>query len=166
MKLSDLYLTPENHFVAMEYYGLILNRTFLILLLDNNFIGIVANGLVGAKIYSDPLTAFITDRLVVSGDVYDSYSYLKNSYLMKMKRVNLLTDDLTKIQRANFRYSIREITNVKYNPRKKWGMGDYPHDGRIYLKLNDKMREFIILGNQSGGAIAKMIKSLIGSTEE
>jgi len=163
MKLSDLHFTPENHFVAMEYYGLILNRTFLILLVENNFIGILANGLISAKNYSDPLTAFVTDRLAVSGDIHDPYSYLKNSYLMKMEGVNLLTDDLTEIRRANFRYPIREISGVTYDARKKWGMGIYPHDGRIYMKLGDKRREFIIPGNQSGQAIADRIKSRISS---
>jgi hypothetical protein len=163
MKLSDLHLSPENHFVAMEYYGLILNRTFLILLVENNFIGMVANGLVGTKNHADPLTALVTDLIAVSGDISDPYSYVKNSYLMQMKGVNLLTDDLTKIRRANFRYSFDEIADVTYDARKKWGMGYYPHDGRIYLTLGDKKREFIILGNQSGQSIVNRIKTRISS---
>jgi hypothetical protein len=163
MKLSDLHLSPGNHFIAMEYYGLILNRTFLILLVESNFIGIVANGLISVKNNSDPLNAFVTNRLAVSGDLYDPHSYLNNNYLMKMEGVNLLTDDLTKIRRANFRYSIDAIADIKYDARKKWGMGNYPHDGRIYMKLSSKRREFIILGNQSGQAIANRIQSRVSS---
>ena len=42
---------------------------------------------------------------------------------------------------------------------KKWGMGYYPHDGKVYVKTkNGKKKEFIILGSQSGKEIENWIK--------
>jgi len=37
MKLIDFELKGENHFIAMQYYGLIFNRTFLVVI-TNDFI--------------------------------------------------------------------------------------------------------------------------------
>lgn len=35
-----------------------------------------------------------------------------------------------------------------------WGMGYYPHDGKVYIKTKDfRKREFIILGAQSGQSV-------------
>ena len=45
MKLKDIELTDKNHFIAMEYYYLILNRTFLVIKTKGFLIGIEGNGL-------------------------------------------------------------------------------------------------------------------------
>jgi hypothetical protein len=38
-------------------------------------------------------------------------------------------------------------------------MGEYPHDGKVYVTTKDgKRREFIILGNQSGESIKKFFE--------
>lgn len=49
MKFEDFELKDNNHFVAMQYYGLILNRTFLVLLTNDLLIGIKVNGLVSVE---------------------------------------------------------------------------------------------------------------------
>ena len=49
MKFKDFALKSDNHFVAMQYYGLILNRTFLVILTNNELIGIKVNGLVSVE---------------------------------------------------------------------------------------------------------------------
>jgi hypothetical protein len=54
MKIGDFEFTDKNHFVAMEYYWLILNRTFLILLMEDQLIGIKVHGPIGVE-SSDPL---------------------------------------------------------------------------------------------------------------
>ena len=154
MRLFDFKLIEGNHFVAMEYYGLILNRTFLILLAETHMIGVVANGLISVRSAADPLTSIITDALSVHGDLHNPLSYLKEKYLNRVKNLNLLGDDFLKINRANFRIRFDEISEVTYDPRKKWGMGYYPHDGKVYVTTHGNRREFIILGDQSGRAIA------------
>jgi hypothetical protein len=53
---------------------------------------------------------------------------------------------------------LSDIKSAIYNPSKKFGMGYYPHDGRVIIETFDnKKREFIILGNQSGESIANFI---------
>ena len=65
---------------------------------------------------------------------------------------------LFRSNKANFKIKLSDIKEVHYNPNKKFGMGPYPHDGRVTIKTNDnRKREFIILGNQSGQKIANWI---------
>ena len=163
MKLSDIELTKGNHFIAMQYYGLILNRTFLVLITENYLIGIVANGLVSVKGGGDSLTRQITTHLAIDGDLENPLSYLNEKYLEKANCLNLLRDNLSKKNKSNFRYELREIESVKYDPKKKWGMGYYPHDGKVYIKINGKSHEFIVLGNQSGFEIQEFITNSINS---
>ena len=158
MLLSDFKLIEGNHFVAMEYYGLILNRTFLILLTDTYMLGAVANGLVSAQASGDPLTSIIIHSMAIHGDVQNPLSYVKEKYLRRLGSIDLLGEDFLEAHRANFRIAFSEIDEVSYNPRKKWGMGEYPHDGRVYVTVNWTKREFIILGDQSGEAIAIWIR--------
>jgi hypothetical protein len=44
MTLQEFGLREENHFVAMEYYRLIMNRTFLVLLTPEYLVGLKVNG--------------------------------------------------------------------------------------------------------------------------
>ena len=128
MRLTDFKLVEGNHFVAMEYYALILNRTLLVLLTETSLIGVVANGLVSVRIGAGPLTSIITENLSIHGDLDNPLSYLKDKYLNRARHVDLLGDELLKLNRANFRMRFDEISEVTYDPRKKWGMGYYPHD--------------------------------------
>ena len=64
--------------------------------------------------------------------------------------------------KANFRINISEINHIYYDPKKKWGMGNYPHDGKIYIEtFNGKRKELIILGGQSGQGIVDWITNLL-----
>lgn len=165
MRLADFKLDEGNYFVAMEYYALMLNRTLLILLTETHLIGIVANGLVSVRSSADPLTAIITGDLSIGGDLDNPLSYLNEKYLNRAKNLDLLGDDLLKINRANFRIRFDEISSVTYDPRKKWGMGYYPHDGKVYVLMHGKKREFIVLGIQSGRDIANWIATKSGADD-
>lgn len=159
MRLTDIELINGNHFIVMQYYGLIFNRTYLVLIAQDHLIGIVANGLVSVKGGGDYLSRQITTRLAIDGDINNPFSYLNEKYLEKASGLHLLNDDLTENNRSNFRYKYNEIVSVDYDPRKKWGMGYYPHDGKVYVKTSDEMYEFIVLGDQSGLAIAELINN-------
>ena len=74
MKLKDIELTNTNHFIAMQYYGLILNRTYLVLITSNHLIGLVANGLASVQ-GGDPLTSVLTSKMAVDGDLMNPLSY-------------------------------------------------------------------------------------------
>ncbi len=159
MKFKDIELNDENHFVGMEYYFLILNRTFLIIKINNNLIGILGNGMISTEGGKDILTRKITSSLAVKGDLTNPNTYLKNKYLEKIDDVDLLDGSILNENKANFIIKIKDIKEVKYNSNKKFGMGAYPHDGRITIEThnNNKIREFIILGNQSGQKISNWI---------
>lgn len=156
MKIADFEFKDGNHFVAMEYYRLILNRTYLVILADDKLIGLVVNGLVSVE--SHGKGAIISNQMAISGDLTNPYAYIKGSYFGKIKNLDLFGDELLKANKANFRINRDDISNAVYDSGKKWGMGNYPHDGKVYLATKGgKKREFIILGNQNGNDIANWL---------
>lgn len=158
MKLKELVLTEHNHFVAMEYYYLILNRTYLVIKTSGYLIGIQANGMVSVEGGKDILTRQVTAAMAVKGDLNNPYSYIKNSYLQKVWELDLLDGSILQAGKANFIIKQSDIQSAVYNPAKKFGMGPYPHDGRVTIEtFEQQKREFIILGNQSGEHIAQLI---------
>jgi hypothetical protein len=160
MKLKDYELKAGNHFVAMEYYHLIMNRTFLVLILDDFLLGLQVNGIISVQGGGDPFTRAITKNMAIQDDLQNPYSYLKGSYLRKIENLNIYEDDILKMEKPNFKINRNEIKSVTYDERKKWGMGYYPHDGKVYVKmLNGQEREFIILGAQSGKEIENWIQN-------
>jgi len=152
---NESALDKTKYFIAMEYYGLILNRTFLIVYGTNYLIGIKVNGLVSADNPSAPLGSLIVSPIVIKGDLDDPLSYVKR--VDALKNIDLENEELLIKHNSDFHLSYKEILDVRYDPKKKWGMGYYPHDGKVYVITNTKKREFIILGNQSGKKIADAI---------
>jgi hypothetical protein len=151
MRITEFEFTSGNHFVTMEYYWLILNRTFLILITDKELIGIKVHGPIGVE-SSDALVNILP--LTVDGDLQNPYSYISAKYIEKIKNIDLQSNDFLRADGSNFRINKSDIVETTYDKRKKWGMGYYQHDGKVYLKTRDgKKREFIILGSQSGQEI-------------
>ena len=158
MTLKNFDLKDDNHFIAMEYYKLILNRTFLILLTQDYLIGLKANGLVSVESGGNIFAKEISKSLSVRGDLTNPYSYVKEKYIREIENENLLDNSITLKSKTNFTINRNDIRNAYYDPKKKWGMGYYPHDGKVFIETtNIKKREFIILGNQSGHKIANLI---------
>jgi hypothetical protein len=159
MTLKDFQFNSNNHFVAMEYYRLILNRTFVVLITGEYLIGVQANGLVSIETNHDPLLNATIGSLAIRGDLTNPYSYIKSKYFRKIENEDLTGPGLLSRNKINFRINRKEIKRVDYDSSKKWGMGYYPHDGKVYVETFDgKKREFIILGNQSGSDIATLIE--------
>lgn len=136
-------------FVAMEYYGLALNRCFVISLDGETLRGVQCRGLTGAAGGHDLLARFLNRRFAVPGDLHDPSSYID-------PRLR------TRPRRADFAIPLHGIRAVEHDPRPKWGMGDYPHDGRVQLRTDAGTREFIVLGRQSGHAICARIRDAAG----
>lgn len=158
MKLKEFELREGNHFIAMEYYGLILNRTFLVLITEKELIGLKVNGIVTVEAKGgDPLTQKITNSLAITDNLENPYSYAKSTFLDRLSEKDIYSTEILKDSSANFKIPLSEIIEVRYDKKKKWGMGPYPHDGKVYVKTKKKKKEFIIMGKQSG----KKIKSWI-----
>lgn len=129
-------------FVAMEYYALMLNRTYLVSVTGEKLVGVVCRGLT-----SDPgpgLFNLLVTPMVVRGDLNDPRSYVNDRRLRASDR-------------ANFTIDLKDVKNVRYDKRKKWGMGQHPHDGKVYVETASGEREFIILGAQSGEEVAARV---------
>ena len=160
MTLNEFKFTESNHFIAMEFYALVLNRTFLIVLHQGNMTGLKVNGQISAEGGGDPITMAITNSMSVKGDLGNPNNYIKSKYLKKLAGHDILGTDVLKVSSGNFRIPLSHIIETRHNPKKKWGMGPYPHDGRVFVTTRDlKKREFIILGNQSGQKIAELIRT-------
>jgi len=158
MKFKDFELNSVNHFVAMQYYGLILNRTFLVLLTKDFLIGIKVNGLISVEGGGNILAKELSKTMAVKGDLQNPYSYIKSKYIDKVQNLDVLDGSILAQDKSNFLIQRADITNAYYDPKKKWGMGYYPHDGKVYIITNDgKKKELIILGNQSGHQIANLV---------
>ena len=148
MRISEFEFTSDNHFVAMEYYWLILNRTFLVLITNNQLIAIKVHGPIGVE-SSDALVNLLP--LTADGDLQNPYSYISAKYIERIKDIDLKSKEFLDANGSNFRIRRSDIVEISYDKIKKWGMGHYPHDGKVYVKTrNGKKREFMILGAQSG----------------
>jgi hypothetical protein len=137
--LTSLCLQPG--FVAMEYYGLILNRTFLVF--------IYPDGLRGWKISG--LTTHLTPEFV------ESYLHLLQAPRLKEGPAVL---EMMMKQPGSFFISRGEITSVSFDPSPKWGMAGIQHSGKIYVNLSSRIqREFILLNAQDGDEAREAILS-------
>lgn len=139
-------------FVAMEYYALILNRTYLLTIDDACLKGKICRGITSTE-SGTGATRIATSNLAVQGDLNDLKSYVDDHFLEKPNR-------------ANFSISLNDIDSIEYTPKKKWGMGHYPHDGRVFVRTPSGKREFIILGSQSGQEIATHLSNAVESAKK
>lgn len=161
MFLKDFKFTDGNYFVAMQYHTLILNRTFLVINRDDFLLGLKVNGYIGADsgYHSSYASVLIDDALAVHGDLDNPFTYVKTRYMNRYLDEDINTDSILGRDDNNFKIYKRDIVDVAYDSSKKWGMGNYPHDGKVYVTTSDgNKREFIILGKQSGSAIAGWIR--------
>lgn len=164
MKFKDFELKSDNYFIAMQYYGLILNRTFLVLITKDSLIGIKVNGMVSIEVpdgkkLAQQITRAIVNQMAIKDDLQNPFSYIKSKYIENIDDYELLDNSILKQNKANFIIHRAEIANIYYDPQKKWGMGYYPHDGKVYIETyKGKKLEFIILGNQSGQKIVDILK--------
>ena len=158
MKFKDFELKNNNHFIVMQYYGLILNRTFLVLLTNDLLIGIKSNGLISVEGGDNKIAKALSETMAVKGDLQNPYSYIKSKYVDKIQDCELFDTSILKQNKSNFIIKRATVKNAYYDPKKKWGMGYYPHDGKVYIETIDGLKkEFIVLGNQSGQKIANLI---------
>jgi hypothetical protein len=143
---SDLDKSALSGFVAMEYYWLILNRTFVVFIAPEGLYGWKARG---------PVTNI--DRTF-----YEPYQeMMKDDVFMRDRHA---IETLLRL-RGGFFIERSAIASVDYNERQKWGMGGIPYSGRINVKLADrKTREFILLGFALGDELINQMVATLGVT--
>jgi len=131
-------------FVAMEYFALILNRSFLIFITAEglrvwNFHGMVSSL---QPLFYESVEALLDDPDMTAGS---------QAFEELMQR------------RHTFSVRYSEIRSVEFVDRQKWGMGSIPHSGRLLVEFSARRRkrEFILLGSAHGQLIRDMIASRI-----
>lgn len=158
MKFKEFELTNDNYFIAMQYYGLILNRTFLVILTNGLVLGVKVNGLVSVESGGNVFVKELSKAMAIRGDLQNPYSYIKSKYIDRIRDCELLDGSILVKDSSNFMIKRIDMKSAYYDPKKKWGMGYYPHDGKVYIETFDGMKkELIVLGNQSGRKIADLI---------
>ncbi|MGH9640760.1 MAG: hypothetical protein ACRD3Y_11915, partial [Bryobacteraceae bacterium] len=141
---ADLEKAPMSGFVAMEYYWLVMNRTYVVFIAPEGLYGWLAQGPVAAP----------------GRDCFEPYD--------RMLRDELFMRNRTAIQklsslRGGFFFGRSEIASVLDDDRKKWGKGGLPHTGTIRLRLiSGASREFIVLGKTNTGRIRHKMISIMG----
>ena len=163
MTVAEFVASERKHFVALEYYWLILNQTFLVLLTDDALVGLKVNGAISVEGGRDALTRGITRSMSVKGDLTNPYSYIKSSYAAKYDTVDSSDAAMLALDKSNFKILYKDIASVSFDESKKWGMGNYPHDGKVLITSKDgSKRELVILGSQSGEDICRDISQAAG----
>ncbi len=126
-------------FVGMEYYALILNRTYLVFVAPDGLYGWKAEGPVSAA----------------RPQFFEPYQRMLEDPDLMCDRGAV--EDLAKLK-GGFSILGADITYVEAIHSSKWGMGGIPHSGRLRVGLtNGKWREFILLGSVSSEKIRDRI---------
>jgi hypothetical protein len=140
-------------FAAMEYYALILNRTYRVFIADGMLCGASVRGLVASPPSASPDMddqTYWTDTLAAT--LYD--------------RVDVTSADFLKLGLMNFQILAEDIARIDYDPSSKWGMGNVPHSGKLKVRLKSRRtRELILLGEQDGDALKQQIEAAMARKE-
>ena len=122
-------------FLAMEYWGLILNRSFVVFIHPSGLYGWKFKGPVSTSnpLYFENYEHFVTEPDPAYGS--DAFKEVMSG-------------------RGSFFIGRDDIADVTLDPTSKWGMGPVPHTGKLRVRMTSgKSREFILLGDQDGEAV-------------
>jgi len=137
---------PLSGFVGLEYYALILNRTFVVFVAPEGLYGWKAEGIVTASqpLYFEPYADMLQDlELMRDRDAVRKLSNLKGGFFIPRSA----------------------IVSAEAVYKQKWGMGAIPHSGRIKVSLSSgKSREFVLLGSVDVNSIQQRI--MVGGTSD
>jgi len=125
----------------MEYYFLILNRSFLVFTYPEGLYSWKFRGLVSSltPLFFKPFEDILSDPELIPGS---------NEFKEMME------------ESGSFWIPRNEIATAEFVPALKWGMGPVPHSGKLYVRTTSgKSREFILLGSQDGGAVCAAVLS-------
>jgi hypothetical protein len=142
---SELLRASLDGFVAMEFYWLILNRTFLVFVAPEGVYGWKASGPVtnSDRRYFEPFQEMVQDP----GLMRDLPAIRKLAGL-----------------RGGFFYPRSEIVSITADDRGQWGMGGIAHTGHVQLRLVSGMtRKFILLGEVVPDAVRERMVATLGT---
>ena len=139
----------EWSFVALEYYALILNRTFKVFVTDDT----VAGAIVGGWLPSPPRP---------SDAWLDPDFYPRARILRRYDGVDVRSHRFARMNVWNFQILRPSIADVEFTNTPKWGVGSVPYSGRIILYFRQGgSRELILLGHQDGPSIRDRLRPIL-----
>ncbi|HVS97111.1 MAG TPA: hypothetical protein VHE54_11535 [Puia sp.] len=148
---------PPPHFIAMEYKGMS-NCIYKVYVTDSLILGARVNGYISVQ------NGFGIGKTVPRDRMHDPEAYVDRT----MDRYDLLLSDhdaFLSADKDNFIIQKSEIKRVYHDPKKKWGMGYYPHAGKIEIQAaKTRMnrhgnRELILVGDQDPDRILSLFNS-------
>jgi hypothetical protein len=129
--------TREVKFLAMEYFFLILNRTFEITINENGMHGAVVNQIMSS----------VNPKIISATQTGSAYDLVSKANVERSQKHVAGSEEFLKLSSSNFSYAKDSISRISYNPKSKWGMGPVPHTGKLYVTfIPNTKREFIVLG--------------------
>lgn len=133
------------YFQAMEYYALILNRTYTVMITERMLCGAFVHGVIAAPPIPTP-------------DWRDPNFYV-SSRVERYAGVHVESPAFKRRHRFNFQYPLSDLAGAEFDARPKWGMGSVPYSGRVrvYGKAGWR-RELILVGSQPGPSIAERLQ--------
>jgi hypothetical protein len=142
---AELLKRPLYGFVAMEFYWLILNRTFLVFVSPDGIFGWKASGPVSNsdRRYFEPLQEMVEDK----------------EFMRDLPAIRKLAD-----LPGGFYYPRPEVASVASDDRNQSGMGGIPHSGHVLVRLaSGKTRRLILLGEIIPEEARDRIVSILGA---
>ena len=136
-------------FVALEYYALVLNRTYKIFVTDDLLCGAIVRGWLASP--------------VVRSDAWpDPDFYPRDRLLRRYTGLRVNEAAFATVNYWNFQLPRVALADVEYTRAPKWGMGNVPYSGRLILYLRrGGSRELVLLGHQDGVAIRDRLRPLV-----
>jgi tetratricopeptide (TPR) repeat protein len=150
-EIPVLECTPSSArwFAAMEYYALILNRTYKVFVTEHTLCGARVRGLV-----SNPM--------IVSPQMFRPDFWTQTRSAQIYDCLDVTSDTFLRVNSANFQIKWHQIAEIEYRAGMKWGMGNVPHSGRLILHLRSgKLRELVLLGEQNGNALKERLDQFV-----
>ncbi|WMX13212.1 hypothetical protein [Aureispira sp. CCB-E] len=142
-------------FYAMEYINIIGNRILKVWITPKYIFAAKVKGFTseytGISFYDQNLAIHPLLRL-------EPKAYVNSKEENKYSRFffeKMSPQQFMRLNKENFVIHKNKIKRIDYTKKKKWGMGNYPHTGRIFIKtekneFNKKNnREFIIIADQN-----------------
>jgi hypothetical protein len=140
------------YFQGMEYFALILNRTFTVMITDRMLCGAYVLG----PIPSPP----------IPGSEWRDPDFYVGARVRRYAGLNVESPEFGRRHWFNFQYPLGELSHAVFDDRPKWGMGNVPYSGRIHIHgAAGWHREFILVGQQPGMRVTQQLNNAIAEAQ-
>lgn len=155
--INDIRVNEPPHFIAMEYKGFS-NCIYKVYITDSLIMCAKVNGYITVE------PNFGIGTTIPKTSMHNPEAYVDSTMAAKYPDLPSDIPGFLKANNQNFIIRKKDIADITFNPQKKWGMGYYPHNGRVIVKVKEKVynnkteREFILIGDQNPEEVLTMLK--------